>query len=269
MKILTFTFTLLFSTISLAEYRLYFPNKNIELSDLESSEVSFCQKEAIPEIQSLGPVLWYSSKNVEIENNKIKKLNAVGNTTVDAISVFERETFIEPNAYGDCPAIVTDSDQMKADYNFNGDELTYIFVGFPNGTYFAPLSTYTNGTNDGGLFLRSYNDSSVGIQGRPSGNEYYSALATGIVQDKPTFAAGISKGTEIRAFANGTWGNYTNIGNTYRDYLDYVSIMGDLILDKKLLPSTGKAYEIIMFDRALNENEMDSIYQALKLKYDL
>ena len=149
-----------------------------------------------------------------------------------------------------------------------GREVTYIFVGRAiNGTNnFAPFSTYRN-DNKGGLFIRS-NNSYVGTHGRPSGDGFFSIDAYGTQNGEPIIGVAIANDNYIKAFMNGTWSTKLNTGSFYRDTTSIVNVMGDLIQGKSFV-SQGKAYELIMFNRALTVSEVGTVYQALKEKYNL
>ena len=226
-----------------------------------------CPSDPSPEIANLNPVLWYSSTNFNETNGQINQLNPMGSTSVPAISTSGRETSLEKNAYENCPAIVTNGDNMIANYNL-GREVTYVFVGRAiNGTNnFAPFSTYRNDYN-GGLFIRS-NNSYVGAHGRPTGDDYLYVDATGTDNGNPIIGVAIANDSYIQAFMNGTWSTKLNTGSFYRDTTSVINVMGDLIQGKSFV-SYGKSYELIMFNRALTVSEVDIVYQALKEKYNL
>jgi len=262
-KILFLTTAFALSTPAISDYKIFL---NQKLDIPEPVVDDSCPSDPSPEISSLNPVLWYSSTNVNETNGQIAQLNPIGNTNIAAISTSGRETSLEEDAYNNCPAIVTDGDNMTANYNL-GNEVTYVFVGrSSNVGYFSPFSTYTNDTN-GGLFIRS-NNSFVGANGRPSGNDYYNIDANGIDTGKPIVGVAIANDNYIQAFMNGTWSTKLNTGSFYRDATPIVYVMGDLIQGRNLV-SHGKAYELIMFNRALTVSEVGIVYQTLKEKYNL
>lgn len=256
--------TLLVSTSVFGDYKV-FTNQKINIP--EPIVDNSCPSEASSEIANMGPVLWYSSTNVTENNGVISHLNPLGPTTIVANSTIGRETLIEENAYNNCPAIVTDGDNMTANYNL-GNELTYIFVGrATNGTNnFAPFSTYRN-DNNGGLFIRS-NNSYVGAHGRPTGSDYLYVDRAGSDNGNPVIGVAIANDNYIQAFMNGAWSTKLNTGSFYRDTTSTVNVMGDLIQGRSIV-SYGKAYELIMFNRALTVSEVDIVYQSLKEKYNL
>ena len=120
-KILFLTTALTLSTPAISDYKIFL---NQKLDIPEPVVDNSCPSDPSPKIASLNPVLWYSSTNVNETNGQITQLNPIGNTNIAAISTTGRETLLEENSHDNCPAIVTDGDNMTANYNLGSENRT-------------------------------------------------------------------------------------------------------------------------------------------------
>lgn len=243
---------MIFSNLSMAEYKLILSNKVISFSPVENTLED--------SVMDLSPSAWYTSEDISVDGTgSVETLEDITGNGNGAVKLYG-DLKIQENGLNGYPVLESFGDSMFAPLDTRGLEGMTVFnvlsgdvIGFSNYTY-SPLGGFM-------VFRRN-------IHGRPDGGDYIQTQ----LQSTNNFAisTAVVKDGEMAHYVNGVKKSSLAIGNFK------VGVSGIVLLGRPYVNtnanntnSNGYGAEIIVFNRVLTPEEMETVDQYLNDKYAL
>lgn len=256
-KFVTAFFLSLWSGMVFSDYKMIYK------TEIKIPEVKVVNNES--EVADLNPTGWYTSENIEVDGSGVVlKMEDITGNGYDADKLVGDITVVE-NELNGYPALYSKESTFYSNMDTRGFPAMTVFTVLKGegSSRMLGVSNYDSSPSGG---FKLFNDN---VNGRPAGGAH---LETDIYSGSEyVISTALVKDYMMSHYINGSLFSSKTIDGTFKVSQSGVAIFGRPFVNSSAYShiSSGYGVEVLIFNRELDEPELNEIHSYLKSKYSI